>query len=95
VEEVIAGIRYDTEKATLIAHDRYWDGNNYERQGRNTYLYVGVNGNYFLAHNTLWQGERDHIEPITEHEAMEYWDLLPEKEVEYEDAFPKAEVEDA
>ena len=31
--------RYDVSKATLLAHDTYWDGHNHERQGRNTFLY--------------------------------------------------------
>ena len=35
--KVINGIRYDTEKAVIIAHDCYWDGHNMERYGRRRY----------------------------------------------------------
>ena len=30
IRVVIDGIRYDTEKAEIIADDCYWDGHNYE-----------------------------------------------------------------
>lgn len=32
---VIGGVRYDTDKAEVVAHDCYWDGHNWERHGRN------------------------------------------------------------
>lgn len=39
MKQVISGIKYDTEKAVIIADDCYWDGHNWERNGRNTFLY--------------------------------------------------------
>jgi len=39
VRQIVDGKVYDTEKAELVAHDRYWDGHNWDRRGRNTYLY--------------------------------------------------------
>ena len=36
---VIGGKRYNTQTATVIASDEYWDGSNYERRGTNTHLY--------------------------------------------------------
>ena len=39
MEQIINGLRYDTETAALVASDRWWDGHNFERNGRNTYLY--------------------------------------------------------
>jgi len=28
MKQIIEGIRYDTEKATLLTSDRFWDGSN-------------------------------------------------------------------
>lgn len=87
MKQVIGGKVYDTEKAKLVASDRYWDGSNYERHGRNTYLYKTARGNFFLHHTTQWQGERDSIEPVDIGEAKSYYEQLPEQELEYSDAF--------
>ncbi|MDR9770655.1 MAG: hypothetical protein RJR25_09590 [Acetomicrobium sp.] len=59
MKAVIGGVRYDTKKAQIIAHNCFWDGHNMERNGRNTYLYKTPNGRFFAVHLTLWQGERD------------------------------------
>jgi hypothetical protein len=93
MRQVVNGKLYDTEKAQLVAHDRYWDGHNWDRQGRNTYLYKTAKGNYFLCHTTLWQGERDYIEPVSEQEARYWYEQLPEHELEYEEAFGEAPEE--
>jgi len=87
MQQIVNGLKYDTEKATLIASDRYWDGSNWERKGRNTYLYRTAKGNFFLHHTTLWQGERQSIEPISQSEAMSYYEQLPERATEYKEAF--------
>ena len=90
------GKRYDTNKATLIADDLYWDGNNFERRGRNQFLYRTEKGAYFMTTTTQWQGERDSLEVFSEAEAREaYETYLPEHYVEYADAFPSAKIEDA
>ncbi len=96
MQKIIDGIRYDTEKATLIAHDVYWDGSNFERHGRNMWLYRTPNGRYFVVTGTLWQGERDTLRPVDEAEARRLYEtVLPEHEVSYEEAFPNAEIIDA
>ena len=87
MQQVINRKLYDTDKAVLIAHNRYWDGNNFERSGRNTYLYKGNNGNFFSSHITLWQGERDHILALSKKEAMDLYEDLPEQEMDFEEAF--------
>ncbi|MDK2974906.1 MAG: hypothetical protein PWP08_1277 [Methanofollis sp.] len=94
MEQIIDGRRYDTETADLIASDRYWDGSNFERNGRNAYLYKTKNGRFFLYHTSLWQGERDHIETVDEEEARTFYEQLPEHPVSYADAFGE-EPEDA
>ena len=86
---------YDTSTAVLLASNRYWDGNNFERGGRNTYLYRTAKGNYFRYTTTMWQGEFDTITPIDAEEAEELYNELREKEVKYKDAFPDVTIEEA
>lgn len=93
--KVVGGKRYNTETSTQIASDAYWDGHNYERRGRNTFLFRTRNGNYFKIVMTQWQGERDALIPLSQDEALELWDLLPEHAVAFEEAFPSVTVEDA
>lgn len=96
MKQTIRGKLYDTEKATCIADDRYWDGHNFERSGRNTYLYLTPNGNYFEYSTTQWQGERDTIEPVGKAEAKALWEELPEHNgISYEEAFPGEKVTEA
>ncbi len=96
MQRIIDGIRYDTEKATLIAHNVFWDGHNFERHGRNTWLYRTPNGRYFTVTGTLWQGERDTLRPVDEEEARRLYEtMLPEHEVPYEEAFPHITIQDA
>lgn len=88
--------KYSTKTATLLAGDDYWDGNNFERHGRNTFLYKTAKNNYFIVTLTKWQGEQDSLQPITLDEAIEYFEQrLTEHEVKYSEAFPGVEVEEA
>jgi hypothetical protein len=95
MNEVIGGKRYRTETAELIASDAYWDGHNWERQGRNTFLLKTPKGNYFAQHQTCWQGEHDYIEPLRRKEAIDLYESLQEKEVDFEEAFPGVVIEEA
>jgi hypothetical protein len=95
-ERIIERKRYSVETATLIAHDAYWDGHNFERQGRNEFLYRTPKGNYFVVTLTQWQGEGDTLIPVSQDEAIELYEgSLPEHEVSYSEAFPGVEVEEA
>lgn len=87
MKQVINRLMYDTNKAEILCSDRYWDGSNMDRMGRNTYLYKSKNGRYFTYNTTRWQGEIDCIVPKSKKEAKAIWEHLPEKEVEYEKAF--------
>ncbi len=88
--------RYSTKTATLIASDEYWDGHNFERSGRNTFLYCTPNGAYFTVALSQWQGEQDSLEPITQEEAIALYEgRLSEHEVSYAEAFPGVKVENA
>lgn len=89
-------LAYDTTTADLLAGDDWWDGHNYERRGRNRFLYRTPAGRYFLQHRTAWQGERDRLEPVTEAEALRlYSEELTERRVGFEKAFPSTEVQEA
>jgi len=93
---IVEGKRYSTKSATLLAHDAYWDGHNFERHGRNCYLYRTPKGAYFTVNLTMWQGEFDKLVPVSEAEGKELYEgPLTEHEVRYEEAFPNAVVEDA
>jgi hypothetical protein len=93
--EVIGGKRYNTATADLIASDAYWDGHNWERRGRNTFLFMTKKGNYFRVTRTQWQGEKDSLVPLSQDEAIQLWEQLPEHEIPFEEAFPGVTVEDA
>jgi len=88
--------RYSTKTATLLAGDDYWDGHNFERHGRNTFLYRTPRGAYFTVSLTQWQGEQDTLTPISEGEAIELFEgPLSNRGVSYEEAFPGVVIEDA
>jgi hypothetical protein len=94
MKKIIIGKLYNTDTATIIASDRYWDGHNWDRNGRNKYLYKTKKYNYFIYYTSRWQGERDDIIALDKTEAKELYEELPEHEVDYEDAFDE-EVEEA
>lgn len=94
--KVIDRKKYNTDTATLIASDVYWDGRNMERGGRNTFLYRTRKGRYFEVTLTMWQGERDTLTPLSMDDAIDlYENLLPTHEVDYEEAFPEVSIEEA
>ena len=95
IQAIIDRRRYDTDTATLLAGDDYWDGHNWERGGRQTFLYRTPKGAYFATYLTAWQGERDSLRPLDVDEAIALYESLPERRLEFEDAFPGVEVEDA
>ncbi len=85
---VIDGRVYDTDAATLIAHDGYWQGQNLERPGRTTYLFRMPDGTYFLEQRTAWHIEEDHIEPLTSLEALQLYEELPVREAPFSPGVP-------
>lgn len=94
--KIIDRKRYSTKTATLIAHDAYWDGHNFERHGCNTWLYKTPKGAFFTVTLTQWQGEQDTLEPIDEDQAIDLYEkTLTEHEVTYKGAFPDVQVVDA
>jgi hypothetical protein len=94
MEQIVDGLKYSTENADLVASDRYRDGSNFDRDGRNTYLYRTKKGRFFLLHTSRWEGERDSIEPVGEEAARTFYEDLPEHGMSYAEAFGE-EPEDA
>ena len=91
-------LRYSTETATLLCGDDWWDGNNFERQGRQAFLYRTKNGRYFAVRLTCWQGEHDHIEPLDTDDALALFETCAaheRAEISFAEAFPSIEFEDA
>ena len=46
-----------------------------------THTYKTKKGAYFLGHSTQWQGDKDSIEVLSEEEAKEKYEHLPEHEM--------------
>jgi hypothetical protein len=87
MKQIIDGKEYDTDKARLVASNRFWDGSNWDRNGRNTYLYKTKRGNFFAVYTTCWEDERDTLTPITHAMALQLYGTLPEREMTYAEAF--------
>jgi hypothetical protein len=92
---VVAGKRYRTDTATLLAHDEYWNGHAYEQDGRNTFLFRTPNGSFFAQYQTLLPVVTGKIVPLDKNEAMSLYHSLYRKEVPFAVAFPCVKVEDA
>lgn len=96
MERIVNRTRYAVATATLLASDCYWDGSNFERHGRNRFLYRTPNGRYFVVALTQWQGEQDTLEPVDLETAIELYEgPLTEHVEEYAVAFPDVAIEDA
>ena len=95
MKKVIDRKIYDTKTATLIAGNDYWDGSNWERHGRQTFLFKTPKGAYFAQRLSQWQCEVDTLEPLTEGEAVTMFEELPVKRVSFEEAFPGVKIEEA
>lgn len=94
---VVNGKRYTTGTATVIAGNDWWDGHNWERSGSNLFLLRTPKGRYFTQLRSRWQGADDgHLEPVDLDEAINlYTHELREHRVDFEDAFPDVEIEEA
>lgn len=95
LDEIHDARRYTTTAATLIAGDDIFDGHNYERSGRNCFLYRTPRGRFFLAHQTTIAGERDHIEPLDLDAAIVAFERLAARRMEWPEAFPGLTIEEA
>ena len=91
--KVVGRKRYDVATATLLASDCYWDGHNFERHGRNTFLYRTPKGGYFTVTLSQWQGEQDDLSVVALDDAVELYEgRLSEHAEDYATAFPTVQV---
>lgn len=91
-------VRVDLAKLTLLAGNDWWDGHNYERSGRNSFLFRTPKGRFLLQRRTQWQGEEDGaIGFVPESEAIDYFLSQPEgsQRVSFEEGFPGVELDEA
>ncbi len=79
---VVDGHLCDTDGATLLAHDAYWYGYNFERPGRGTFLFRSADGQFFVQERSAWPLDGDRLEPLSAQAAMRLYDDLPVHEVE-------------
>ncbi len=88
----------DPKRSILLAGDNFYDGKKYERDGnKNTFLYKVKNREniYFIA--ALSQNATDtppeQIIPLNQSEAINHYERLYEKYVDFQNAFPGIEIE--
>ncbi len=83
---------YDTEKAVLIASEVPCG---FERGSR--FLYRTDKGEFFhhIVGPLSLCGSSERIEPLTEEQALQEYNQLPDRELGFEDAFPNMTFEDA
>jgi hypothetical protein len=102
MEQVIAGKRYSTDNATLVAHDRTsWEGKTdrrvtgafiyrgpaLERRGKKRFLYQSSKGSFFIHHTSRWPTEKERLEPLTRDQAQDLYSHLPVQLLNWEEAF--------
>jgi len=88
MREIIDGVRYDTEKAQMIAKGFYLEDYIWEYCARKIYLYKTPNGRYFAMYLTQRPGEIDHLTPLPLDVAMSCYEWLPEHVIPFKEAFP-------
>ena len=96
LSQILDRKRYDTETATLLSGNDWWDGHNWERSGRNTFLYRSPRGAYFAAHLSCIEGEADRIEPLTEGDAITMFEahaVYGKNRMSFDKAFPGIEID--
>lgn len=86
--------RYDTKTSTLLAGDDWFDGHNYERRGRQRFLYRTAKGAFLLQSLTQWEKERNRLELVDEAQALALWEELTERRVGFSEAFPGVNLEE-
>lgn len=98
MNQIIESKRYDCSTAILLAGDDWWDGHNFERGGHQTFLFRTPKGRYFFQYLSQWQGSQDHLSPCEEGEAQSFFEGCQAHDccrVNFDQAFPHVEIEDA
>lgn len=82
-----------TEKAVIIAHDFFWDGKSFERDGLNHYLYRSAGNEYFMVRLTIYPNEKNDLIPLKQKTAIDIYNLLPKKQIPFRESFQGIGVE--
>ena len=93
--QIIDRRRYSVATSTLLAGNDHWDGHNFERSGRNSFLYKTQLGAYFTVNMSQWQDEQDTLIPCSPDEAIEHFEEMTEHRINFSEAFPDVNVLDA
>jgi hypothetical protein len=70
-------------------------GRGWGRLGWQAFLFRTPKGNHFVQFQSTWPAERDRLFPLSPDEAMRLYGKLAEKKVNFEQAFPGVEIEEA
>ncbi len=91
MRQAFNGIIYDTDKATLIARDPP------DPFRRVRYLYRTPQGAFFLYRATEWSHFEDDpkITPLTQREAIDEYNHLEERYLDFLEAFPDTDFTEA
>lgn len=85
MKKVINGKLYNTDTATILSRQK--------STGRESYLYRTPRGAFFRHTETIWEGERDSIIPLTAEEAKELFELFDDPRMSWEEAFNETPAE--
>lgn len=85
--QIVNRKRYSTNDSTKVASS--------STTGRTVYLFRTQKGNWFFAHITIWQDERDKITPTNVDDALAFFEDAQDQYLGYSEAFPHVEIEDA
>jgi len=83
---------YDTTTATEICATGQL---NVDRRTRCTELYKTKKGSFFFYHRTMWQGEENRIEVVSEKQAADFYETCSDTSVEFTESFPNITIEEA
>ena len=83
------------DRCIVLSGDDWWDGHNYERSNRNTFVLRSAAGRYFIQRRTRWDGEKDgSLEEVHSEDALALYLAVPEasRRAPFDWAFPGVEV---
>ena len=93
MKRVINGKLYNTDTSELVCDNTWRDGTNRMNTGRCTSLYKTKSGQFFVYHETCWQGERNTIRSLTISEAKQYFEDFYADADDYNDVFGEPPID--
>ncbi len=68
---------------------------NWEGVGRHAFLFRTPKRNYFVQYQSPSPSQSDQLVPLDQSDAIALYEILPNKDMTFEEAFPGVEIEDA